>query len=75
MILDFLAASYFQKNIDALDYKIKLTNDFITQFYDTIKSGEMNPIIDSQYDWIDVSDAHRRMESNLNAGKIILNIT
>lgn len=117
VILDFLAASYFQKNIDALtqdgrmvmlaamggskvanlsmakivwkrlkimgstlrarslDYKIKLTNDFKTQFYDKIKSGEMKPIIDSQYDWTNVSEAHRRMESNLNAGKIILNIT
>lgn len=117
VILDFLAASYFQKNIDSLsrdgrmvmlatmggtkiseldmgkivwkrlkimgstlrarslDYKIKLTNDFVSQFYSKLSSGEIKPIIDSQFDWKDAAEAHKRMEANLNAGKIILNIT
>jgi len=116
VVLDFLAASYFQKNIDSLaldgrmvmlaamggtkisnlnmgkmvwkrlkimgstlrarsvNYKIQLTRDFVAQFYAKIESGEMKPIIDSQYDWQDVVEAHKRMEANINAGKIILNI-
>lgn len=117
VILDFLAASYFQQNINSmavdarmvmlaamggikvtdldmgkivwkrlkimgstlrarsLDYKIKLTKDLKDQFWAKFEDGSFKPIIDSQFDWTDVVKAHERMEANLNAGKIILNIT
>lgn len=117
VILDFLAASYFQQNINtlardgrmvmlaamggikvselemgkivwnrlkimgstlrarSLDYKIKLTQDFKRQFLSDFESGKFKPVIDSEFDWSDVVKAHQRMDANLNAGKIILNIT
>ena len=116
VILDFLAASYFQQNIDSLsfdgrmvmlatmggtkisdldmgkmvwkrlkimgstlrarslEYKIRLTKDFVNQFYTEFESGAMKPIIDSQFDWTEAAEAHQKMEANLNAGKIILNV-
>ncbi len=117
VVLDFLAASYFQQNINSmavdgrmvmlaamggikvtdlemgkivwkrlkimgstlrarsLDYKIKLTNDFKNQFWSKFTEGPFKPIIDSEYDWSDVVKAHKRMEANENAGKIILKIS
>ena len=116
VILDFLAASYFQQNINSLavdgrmvmlaamggvqvsdldigkivwkrlkimgstlrarslSYKIKLTQDLKDQFWSNFVEGSFRPIIDSQYNWTEVVAAHQRMDSNLNAGKIILNI-
>jgi len=116
MILDFLAASYFQQNINSLaidgrmvmlavmggvkvsdldigkiiwkrlkimgstlrarslDYKIQLTQDFKEQFWTSFSDNSFRSIIDSQFDWADVVKAHERMEANLNAGKIILNL-
>lgn len=117
VILDFLAASYFQQNINSmavdgrmvmlaamggikvsdldmgkivwkrlkimgstlrarsLDYKIKLSQDLKDQFWSNFENGTFKPIIDSQFDWTDVVKAHERMEANLNAGKIILNVS
>lgn len=116
MILDFLAASYFQQNINSLavdgrmvmlaamggvkvsdlemgkivwkrlkimgstlrarslNYKIQLTRDFKKQFWSRFLDGSFKPIIDSTLDWKDVVNAHERMDANLNAGKIILNV-
>ncbi len=117
MILDFLAASYFQKNIDCLDfdgrmvmlaamggiktknlnigkivwkrlkimgstlrarslgYKIQLREDVQNQFWENFNKQTFKVSIDSVYDWKEVIAAHQRMESNLNAGKIILKIS
>jgi tumor protein p53-inducible protein 3 len=117
VIIDFLAAPYFQKNINSLnfdgrmvmlalmggwkveelilanilrkrlhimgstlrartlDYKIGLTKDFSDYAMPKFESGELQPVIDSVYDWSDVADAHRLMESNGNSGKIILKVS
>ena len=116
VILDFLGASYFQQNINALardgrivmlaamggvkvsdlemgkivwnrlkimgstlrarslEYKVKLTQDFKHQFWADFENGNFKPVIDSEFDWSNVVEAHQRMDANLNAGKIILNI-
>lgn len=116
VIIDFLAAPYFQKNINSmnfdgrmvmlavmggwkveelvlinilkkrlhimgstlrtrtLEYKIGLTKDFIDYALPKFESGELQPVIDSVYNWKDVADAHRLMESNGNSGKIILQV-
>jgi len=116
IILDFIGAPYFHKNVDALamdgrivqlatlggstveevslralmakrahllattlrsrslDYKVDLTQEFASDVLPQFIDGELQPVIDSVYDWSDVSDAHRRMENNENAGKIVLNV-
>jgi putative NAD(P)H quinone oxidoreductase, PIG3 family len=58
----------------SLDYKIELTQEFASDVLPQFLDGELEPVIDSVYDWTDVSDAHRRMENNENAGKIVLQI-
>lgn len=55
-----------------LDYKIKLTKDFTQTALPKFVNGSIRPVIDSVFDWGDVEEAHQRMESNNNAGKIVL---
>ena len=116
VIIDFLAAPYFQKNINSLnfdgrivmlalmggwkveelilanilrirlhimgstlrartiEYKIGLINDFSDYSLKRFTKGELQPVIDSIFDWSYVADAHRLMESNKNSGKIILKV-
>lgn len=38
------------------------------------KAGRIAPVIDSVMNWTDVAAAHRRMEDNANAGKIVLQV-
>lgn len=38
-------------------------------------TGRIAPVIDRVYPWAEARDAHRRMESNLNIGKIVLSIS
>ncbi|MGK0442753.1 MAG: putative PIG3 family NAD(P)H quinone oxidoreductase [Pseudohongiellaceae bacterium] len=42
------------------------------QIWPILERGEMRPLIDSTYDLHKVQQAHQRMESNQNIGKIIL---
>ena len=116
LILDFIGATYFHKNVDslALDgrivqlatlggstveevslralmakraqllastlrsrslaYKVQLTQEFASDVLPHFIDGQLRPVIDSVYDWTDVADAHRRMENNENAGKIVLSV-
>jgi len=59
----------------SLDYKIQLTQEFASDVLPEFVDGQMQPVIDSTYDWTEVADAHRRMENNENAGKIVLVIS
>ncbi len=116
IIVDFIGAPYFHKNVDSLatdgrivqlatlggstveqvslralmakraqllastlrsrslEYKIELTQEFASDVLPQFIEGTIEPVIDSVYDWTDVSDAHRRMENNENAGKIVLQV-
>ncbi len=58
----------------SLAYKVELTQEFASDVLPQFVDGQLAPVIDSTYDWTDVSDAHRRMENNENAGKIVLQI-
>jgi len=58
----------------SLDYKIQLTQEFASDVLPKFVDGQLRPVIDSTYDWTEVADAHRRMENNENAGKIVLQI-
>jgi putative PIG3 family NAD(P)H quinone oxidoreductase len=55
--------------------KIRLTGHFATFALHRFADGRLIPIVDSVFDWHDVGDAHRRMESNANIGKIVLRVT
>ncbi|MDZ4785655.1 MAG: NAD(P)H-quinone oxidoreductase [bacterium] len=56
------------------DYKTKLTHTFAVYALDLFKAGLIKPVIDKVYDWGSVIEAHQRMESNKNIGKIILKV-
>ncbi|MDO1450093.1 NAD(P)H-quinone oxidoreductase [Rhodocytophaga aerolata] len=58
----------------SLEYQIKLTKDFTSFAFPHFKDGRLKPVIDSIMDWTQVQEAHRLMESNKNAGKIVLKV-
>ncbi len=55
-------------------YKQALLRALEIRFEDSNGRPVVRPIIDSVYDWAQVTLAHTRMESNLNTGKIILRV-
>lgn len=117
VIIDFLAAPYFQSNLNSLQrdgrlimlalmggimadqvnltsiltkriqiigstlrsrnlsYKIALTQAFCDFAMPRLSDNRLRPVIDTVFDWIDVAEAHRYMEANRNAGKIILKVS
>ncbi len=58
----------------SLAYKVQLTQEFASDVLPKFIEGELEPVIDTEYDWTEVADAHRRMENNENAGKIVMNV-
>ena len=52
-------------------YQEKLRDIFVDKIMPYLDKGKMRPVIDKVYSWTQVSEAHKRMESNANAGKII----
>ncbi|ETI69041.1 NAD(P)H-quinone oxidoreductase [Neobacillus vireti] len=55
-------------------FKIELTRKFEAFSKEKFSNGSLAPIIDRVFDWHDVADAHRYMESNQNIGKIVLKV-
>lgn len=58
----------------SVKYKTELAELFNEKFIHLFESKKLKPIIDSVYSWEKVEEAHRRMEQNINTGKIILQI-
>lgn len=58
----------------SLAYKVQLTQEFASDVLPKFIEGELEPVIDTEYDWTEAADAHRRMENNENAGKIVMNV-
>ncbi|MBA6390696.1 NAD(P)H-quinone oxidoreductase [Colwellia sp. BRX10-3] len=56
------------------EYKTKLINAFIHNFYQCLEQGTLTPVIYQQYSWFDVEIAHQVMGNNENVGKLILNV-
>ncbi|MFO8100255.1 MAG: NAD(P)H-quinone oxidoreductase [Salinibacter sp.] len=117
IILDFIGAPYFHKNVESLaldgriiqlatlggstveevslrelmakrvhllastlrsrslEYKVQLTQEVAADLLPAFVDGALRPVIDSVFDWTEVAAAHRRMENNENAGKIVLRVT
>lgn len=117
IIVDFVGAPYFQKNLDvlaidgrivmlatlggatldrvnlrdffrkratifastlrnrSLQYKIRLTQDFVGHAMPLFEDGSLRPVVDRVFDWSQVADAHRYMGENRNVGKIVLKVS
>ncbi len=54
--------------------KIAMTQRFIRESLPLMRSGHLKPVIDQVYNLDQVREAHQRMESNANIGKIILKV-
>ncbi len=57
-----------------VEEKIALTRRFIRELLPAFVDGTLRPVIDSVFAWTDVAEAHRRMEQNAHAGKIVLKV-
>ncbi len=57
-----------------IEEKVAVTQQFAAEMLPHVASGAMAPVIDSRYPLADVAAAHSRMEANLNAGKIVLDV-
>jgi len=57
-----------------LEEKIAVTQRFAQELVPLFADGRLVPVIDSRFPLDGVADAHRRMESNANVGKIVLEV-
>lgn len=57
-----------------IEEKVALTQRFNREMLPLFTSGELRPIIDSRYPFDQIADAHRRMASNANTGKIVIDL-
>jgi putative PIG3 family NAD(P)H quinone oxidoreductase len=57
-----------------LEEKIAITQRFAAEMLPLFDTGALRPVIDSRFPLHAVADAHARMESNANAGKILLDV-
>ncbi|KAH8586183.1 hypothetical protein B0O99DRAFT_558468 [Bisporella sp. PMI_857] len=55
-------------------YQGKLRDKFVEFAMGPLTSGEMKITVDKVYPWAEISNAHKRMEANVNAGKIICTV-
>jgi putative PIG3 family NAD(P)H quinone oxidoreductase len=56
----------------SLAYRAGLAADFSERWLPRFAEGRLRPVIDSVFPWDQAAEAHRRMEANLNTGKLIL---
>ncbi len=57
-----------------LEEKVAVTREFAEQILPHVAAGAMAPVIDSRFTLDEATAAHERMEANLNAGKIVLDV-
>ncbi|KAL1920192.1 uncharacterized protein VTP21DRAFT_1338 [Calcarisporiella thermophila] len=58
----------------SLEYQIELARDVRRDLLPLLASGALRVVIDKEYPWSEIAEAHRRMEKNLNVGKIVVNV-
>ena len=57
-----------------IEEKIAVTRQFAAEILPHVAAGAMSPVIDSRFALEEAASAHERMEANLNAGKIVLDV-
>ena len=57
-----------------IEEKIAVTRQFAAEMLPHVAAGAMAPVIDSRFTLDEAPAAHERMEANLNAGKIVLDV-
>ena len=57
-----------------LEEKIAISQRFAREVLPGFERGEFRTVIDSRFVFDEIADAHRRMEANLNFGKIVIDI-
>ena len=57
-----------------IEEKVAVTRRFAAEMLPLFADGRLRPVIDRRFPLADVAEAHRLMESNANAGKIVLTI-
>lgn len=81
---DFNMLPFFTKHLQIMgttlrsrdnDYKAKLISDFSVSALPAFNEKKLKPIVYRSFNWQEVQDAHRCMESNQNIGKITLKIS
>ena len=58
-----------------IEEKIAVTRQFAAEILPHVAAGTIRPIIDSRFALAETPSAHERMEANLNAGKIVLDVS
>jgi NADPH:quinone reductase-like Zn-dependent oxidoreductase len=57
-----------------IERKIALSQRFIAEMLPLFESGALTPVIDSRLPFEQIAEAHRRIESNANVGKILVDL-
>ena len=55
-----------------MEYKAELVQSFVAEFGAHLQSGRLAPLIDSVFDAERIQEAHDRVSSNLNTGKVVI---
>lgn len=58
----------------SLEEKIRATQAFAAEVVPLLARGVLRPVIDSRFPLDAIADAHRRLESNESAGKVVIEI-
>lgn len=57
-----------------LEEKIAVTREFAAQMLPRVEDGSLAPVVDSRFPLDEIAAAHTLMETNANAGKIVLDV-
>lgn len=57
-----------------IEEKVAVTRRFAAEMLPLFDSGALRPVIDSRFTLDTIADAHRHMEANANAGKIVVSV-
>ncbi|HAP77228.1 MAG TPA: quinone oxidoreductase [Acidimicrobiaceae bacterium] len=57
-----------------LEEKVAVCRRFATEVLPLFDDGRLRPVVDSVYSMEQIADAHRHMEANANAGKIVISV-
>ena len=58
----------------AIEEKIAITQRFRAEMLPLFAAGRLHPVIDSRYPLDRIAEAHERMETNANIGKIVIDV-